>query len=147
MDTFKEIINDEYFMPKIEGKGEASLPVRLRWGGAEDSEGIAIEVPFEKEPVFFEAYFKDELKDANLLMEINGKWFYKAAGTEFIDFMPAFFEGKKASGNTLTLKIFAPPATGENDPAQGDDWAENWYYTLNKLPEVRLEYEPVIQEK
>ena len=68
MDTFKEIINDEYFMPKIEGKGEASLPVRLRWGGAEDSEGIAIEVPFEKEPVFFEAYFKDELKDYSRLL-------------------------------------------------------------------------------
>ena len=63
---------------------------------------------------------------------------------EFVDFMPAFFEGKKASGKTLTLKIFAPPATGENDPAQGDDWAENWYYTLNKLPEIRLEYEAVI---
>ena len=144
MDTFKEIINDEFFMPSIEKKKEISLPAKLRWGGAEDSEGIAIEIPFEKEPVFFEAYFKDELKDANLMMEINGKWFYKAPGNECVDFMPAFFEGEKASGKTLTLKIFAPPSTGENDPAQGDDWAENWYYTLNKLPEIRLEYKAVI---
>ncbi|MBP5494421.1 MAG: hypothetical protein J6X97_04935 [Lachnospiraceae bacterium] len=144
MDTFKEIINDEYFMPKISEKEDISIPVKLRWGSAEDSEGVAIPLSFEKEPVFCEAYFEDELKDANLMMELNGRWFYKAPGTTFVDFMPAFFEGKKAAGKELTLKIFAPPATGENDSSQGDDWTINWYYTLNKLPEIRIEYEAVI---
>ena len=144
MDTFKEIINDEYFMPKISEKEEITLPAKLRWGSAEDSEGIAIPLSFEKEPVFCEAYFEDELKDANLMMELNGRWFYKAPGTTFVDFMPAFFEGKKVSGKELTLKIFAPPATGENDSTQGDDWKINWYYTLNRLPEIRIEYEAVI---
>ncbi len=144
MDTFKEIINDEYFMPSMEEKENVSLPAKLRWGGAEDSDGIALEIKFDKEPVFFEAYFKDDLKDANLMMEINKKWFYKAPGTEFIDFMPAFFEGEKVTGKTLTLKIFAPPATGENDPSQGDDWKTNYYYMLNKLPKIRLDYQAVI---
>ena len=75
--------------------------------------------------------------------EINGRWFYKAKGVKFIDFMPAFF-GKKAKGNNLTLKIFAPPATGENDSSQGDDWRINYYYTLTKLPKIRLEYKAVM---
>ena len=144
MDTFKEIINDEFFMPKIEEKEEISLPVTLRWGSAEDSEGVAIPLSFEKEPVFCEGYFEDELKEANLMMELNGRWFYKAPGVSFIDFMPAFFEGKKVAGKDLTLKIFAPPATGENDSSQGDDWNINWYYELKKLPEIRIEYTAVI---
>ena len=27
----------------------------------------------------------------------------------------------------MTLKIFAPPASGENDETQGDDWQTNYY--------------------
>ena len=144
MDSFIKIINDDYFKPSVTENEDVTLPAKLRWGGAEDSEGISIPMTFDKEPVFCEAYFKDELKDANLMMELNGRWFYKAPGNEFVDFMPAFFGGNKVAGKTMTLKIFAPPATGENDPAQGDDWTINWYYTLNKLPEIRVEYEPVI---
>ena len=144
MDSFIKIINDDYFKPSVTENEDVTLPAKLRWGGAEDSEGISIPMTFDKEPVFCEAYFKDELKDANLMMELNSRWFYKAPGNEFVDFMPAFFGGNKVAGKTMTLKIFAPPATGENDPAQGDDWTINWYYTLNKLPEIRVEYEPVI---
>ncbi len=143
LDTFKEIINDEYFMPEIKESSEQTLPAVLRWGSAEDSDGIGLPIKFEKEPVFCEAYFKDELKDANLMMELNSRWFYKAPGVEFVDFMPAFFEGKKVAGETLTLKIFAPPATGENDASQGDDWQMNYYYKLEKLPEIRVEFEAV----
>lgn len=143
MDTFIDIINDEYFMPSLTTVGDETLPVTLRWGDAEDSDGIALDIKLEDEPVFFEAYFEDELMDANLLMEINGRWFYKAKGVKFIDFMPAFF-GKKAKGNNLTLKIFAPPATGENDSSQGEDWRINYYYTLTKLPKIRLEYKAVM---
>ena len=144
MDTFKEIINDEFFMPSIDEKEEITLPVTLRWGGAEDSDGIAVEIKFDNEPVFCEAYFEDELKDANLMMELNGRWFYKAPGTAFVDFMPTFFEGGSVSGKSMTLKIFAPPASGENDASQGDDWDVNWYCTLTKLPQIRIEYEAVI---
>ncbi|MBR1741185.1 MAG: hypothetical protein IJ733_04820 [Lachnospiraceae bacterium] len=39
--------------------------------------------------------------------------------------------------------VFAPPASGENDPAQGRDWAENYYYTMKKAPEFRIRYEAV----
>ena len=103
-----------------------------------------MELDFEKDPVFAEANFEGTLVDANLMMELNGRWFYKAPGVSFIDFMPAFFEGKKVTGKDLTLKIFAPPATGENDSSQGDDWNINWYYELKKLPEIRIEYTAVI---
>ncbi|MDF2473870.1 MAG: hypothetical protein K0R21_1652, partial [Anaerocolumna sp.] len=44
----------------------------------------------------------------------------------------------------LTLKLFAPPASGENDPSQGEDWATNYYTALSKLPEFRLRFEPII---
>lgn len=143
LDTFIEIINDEYFKQPIDIEGDETLPVKLRWGSAEDSDGVGVETPVEDEPVFFEAYFEDELEDANLLMEINDRWFYKAKGVKFVDFMPAFF-GKTVKGKNLTLKIFAPPATGENDATQGDDWRENYYYTLTKLPKIRLEYKSVL---
>ena len=43
----------------------------------------------------------------------------------------------------MTLKLFAPPASGENDPSQGADWAENYYTTIEKLPKIRIEFEPV----
>ena len=143
LDTFIEIINDEYFKQPINIEGNETLPVKLRWGSAEDSDGVGVEISVEDEPVFFEAYFEDELEDANLLMEINERWFYKAKGVKFVDFMPAFF-GKTVKGKNLTLMIFAPPATGENDSSQGDDWRINYYYTLTKLPKIRLEYKAVM---
>ena len=40
MAAYKEIIHDEYFYPVFEEKGEAQLPVKMRWGGFEDSDGI-----------------------------------------------------------------------------------------------------------
>ena len=78
------------------------------------------------------------------MMEINGRWFYKAPGVTFVDFMPAFFERNISDACEMKLHIFAPPATGENDPSQGEDWAENYYYTLRKLPDIRLRFEPVM---
>lgn len=144
LDTFKEIINDEYFMPSMEYKEEAELPVRLRWGSAEDSDGIAINLHFEDDPVFCEAYFENGLEEANIMMELNGRWFYKAPGTKFVDFMPAFFEKRISGESDMTLKIFAPPSTGENDADGGEDWQINYYYTLKSLPKIRVEYKAVI---
>ena len=142
--AYRDIIQDEFFNPGVVYEGEKELPVTLRWGGSEDAEGVEMELSFDGDPVFAEANFKDDLKDANLMLEINGRWFYKAPGVTFVDFMPAFFDKKLDGPCTMKLRIFAPPATGENDPSQGEDWQENYYYTLKSLPDVRLRFEPVI---
>lgn len=143
LQTYKEIISDDFFKPGMEVSGEQTIPVTLRWGSSEDAEGISMELTFEGDPVFAEANFGDELKDANLVMELNGKWFYKAPGATFVDFMPAFFGNRLEGKQTLTLNIFAPPASGENDPSQGADWQENYYYEMKALPDVRLRFEPI----
>ncbi|MCR5330953.1 MAG: hypothetical protein K6E62_07170 [Lachnospiraceae bacterium] len=162
MDTYREIINDPFFSPVIEegesiGSVEASTgngskdnsslpiaPVKLRWGGSEDSDGIAIELEMEKNPVFAEINFPDALTGANLMLEINGYWFHKAPGAKFVDLMPAFYKKRLTGACRTDLNIFAPPADGVNDPAQGDDWAENYYFELKDIPEIRLRFEPVI---
>ena len=143
MKTYKEIIHSERFLPKMEQGNEIELPVTLRWGGAEDAEGLAIPMHFDSNPHFCELYF-DEDDDSNYMMEINGKWFYKSPEAKCIDLMSAFYEKPLDGACDMTLKLFAPPASGENDPSQGDDWAENYYYTVKKLPKIRLEFEPVV---
>lgn len=141
---YKDLINEDFFKPGIEKKDDCELPVTLRWGGSEDADGIGIELELETNPVYAEAYFEGSLIDANLMMEINGQWFYKAPGVKFVDFMPAFFDRKITGPVSVRLNIFAPPATGENDPSQGDDWQTNYYYELKELPRIRLEFEPVM---
>ncbi|MBQ3162719.1 MAG: hypothetical protein IJC04_11420 [Oscillospiraceae bacterium] len=143
MKTYKEIIHSERFLPKMEQGTEIELPVTLRWGGAEDAEGLAIPMHFDSNPHFCELYF-DEDDDSNYMMEINGRWFYKSPEAKCIDLMSAFYEKPLNGACDMTLKLFAPPASGENDPSQGDDWAENYYYTVKKLPKIRLEFEPVV---
>ena len=143
MQTYKEIIHSERFLPKMEQGAEIELPVTLRWGGAEDADGLAIPMHFDSNPHFCELYF-DEDDDSNYMMEINGRWFYKSPEAKCIDLMSAFYEKPLNGACDMTLKLFAPPASGENDPSQGDDWAENYYYTVKKLPKIRLEFEPVV---
>ena len=147
MKTYKKLLFDKYFYPKLKQGKETKLPIRLRWGGSEDAEGIAIPIRFKQDPVFCEAYFEGSLEKANLMMELNGRWFYKAPGVKCIDFMSAFYEKRLKGEKDLTLKIFAPPANGENDPKQGDDWQTNYYYTLKALPELRIEYKPVVKDQ
>lgn len=138
-----EMLNDPYFMPTETVGSEVQLPVTLRWGGSEDAEGLAIPVTVEANPHFFEAYFDGELEQANLMLELNGKWFYKAPGVKFIDFMPAFFKKPVNAKTELTLKLFAPPASGKNDPSQGADWDMNYYCEIKALPRLRVLYGPV----
>ncbi|MCQ2519880.1 MAG: hypothetical protein MJ107_05035 [Lachnospiraceae bacterium] len=145
LDTYKEILYDEYFYPTLETSDEAVLPAKLRWGGAEDSDGLALSMHFDANPVFCEAYFEGELEEANLMMEINGRWFYKAPGVKCIDFMSAFYKKQLTGPADMTLKIFAPPATGENDSSQGEDWQTNYYTTITALPKVRVAYKPVVE--
>ena len=141
LETYKEIIHRDWFSPQItRQEGEAALPLTLRWSNSEDAEGVAIPLHFEKNPIFCEAVFEDE---SNLMLELNGKWFYKAPGTRTVDMMAAFFEKPLQGETDLTLKIFAPPATGENDPSQGDDWDINYYTTITKMPELRIRYEEI----
>lgn len=142
--TYKDIIHDDYFSPSLTTEVEAAFPLTLRWGGSEDATGISLPLHFEKAPVFVEVYFEDDLKALNLMMELNGHWFYKAPGVKTIDMMPAFFEKPITGSCELSLKLFAPPYSGENDPSQGKDWTENYYTVINRLPQVRLRFEPVM---
>ena len=145
MKTYKEIIHDDFFKPTMTRGDEVTLPCTLRWGGSEDAEGIEIPLHFEKNPTFCEITFEDEDADLNLMMEINGKWFYKAPHAKTIDFMSAFFE-KPLDGETdMTLKIFAPPASGENVNDGSEDWMLNTYSTITKMPNIRIRFAPILK--
>ncbi len=135
MREYKKVLNDPYFMPKTDIGSELSLPCRLRWGGAEDADGVAVRVSFEGNPVFCEITFDEPLC---LMMEINGRWFYKAPTTKTVDLMPAFYEKPLNAACELTLKMFATPADGVN----GDDTL-NYFAEMTKMPELRVRYEPV----
>ncbi len=139
MKTYKEIIHSDWFMPKMTQGEELSFPCTLRWGGSEDAEGIAIPLHFDSNPHFCELEFDD---DSNLMIEINGKWFYKSPKAKTIDLMSAFFEKPLTGASDLTLKLFAPPASGENDLST-EDGLLNSYTTIEKLPNIRIRFEPV----
>ena len=143
MKTYKEIIHDDWFKPSMTLGEELTLPVTLRWGGSEDAEGISMPVHFEKNPTFCELVFED---DSNLMIEINGRWFYKSPKARTIDLMPAFYEKPLESECDMDIKIFAPSATGENDTST-EDGLFNYYYTLEKLPKLRLRFKPVMPSK
>jgi len=147
LNTYRELIHEDYFSPSmdVDTSADIAFPAKLRWGGAEDSDGLAVPLHFERNPHFAELYFDDpELIDLNLMMEINGRWFYKAPGVKCIDLMSAFFEKPLEGEADLTLKFFAPPASGENDPSQGDDWQTNYYAVIPKLPRIRLVFKPIV---
>ncbi len=139
MGVYKKIIHDDYFKPEMTRGEELAFPAKLRWGGSQDAEGIEIPLHFEKNPHFCEVTFDD---DSNLMMEINGKWFYKSPKARTIDLMSAFFEKPLEGEAELTLRIFAPPATGEND-LTAEDGMFNSYATIEKLPNIRIRFEPV----
>ncbi|MBR2283818.1 MAG: hypothetical protein IJ874_05295 [Ruminococcus sp.] len=135
MQTYKDIIHSDWFYPSMTSGEDITLPVTLRWGSSEDAEGIEIPVHFDKNPHFCELVFEDE---SNLMIEIHGRWFYKSPKAKTIDLMSAFFEKPLDGAADLTLRIFAPPASGEND-----EDIYNYYYTLEKLPRLRILTEPV----
>ncbi|MGN0633408.1 MAG: hypothetical protein ACI4JW_06020 [Oscillospiraceae bacterium] len=139
MQTYKEIIHDDFFKPSMTKGEELSFPCKLRWGSSEDAEGIEIPLHFDGNPHFCEVTFDD---DSNLMMEINGKWFYKSPKAKTIDLMSAFFEKPLDGEADLTLRIFAPPASGENDLSI-EDGLMNSYTTIEKLPNIRIRFEPV----
>ena len=137
--AYREIILRDFFQPSLTRGDKCTLPIRLRWGCSEDAEGIEIPIIFEKNPIYCEAFFNDE---NNYMIEFNGMWFYKAPTTKFVDFMPALFNKDIAVGTELSLRIFAPPASGENDLSIPDGTI-NCYTTVTNLPKLRIRYEPV----
>ena len=143
MDTYREIIHDDFFQPSMETGEELALPATLRWGGSEDADGVAVPLHFDSDPVFCEAYFDEDTADMNLMLELNGQWFYKAPGVKCVDMMSAFFKNRLGGAADMELKIFAPPASGENDPSQGEDWQTNYYTELKALPTIRIRYAPI----
>lgn len=155
---YREQLHKPFFSQQIVTDGKIELPATLRWGSSEDAEGVELPCHFNKTPHFFELYFDGELENLNLMMEFGGYWFYKAPGVKCIDLMSYFFENPVEtieSGNVpgtgvdIPLRIFCPPATGMNMPAdkardaKDGDWLYNSYTTLPALPRVRIEEEPV----
>jgi len=133
-----QVLHDPYFMPAMTEGEEVSLPVTLRWGTSEDAEGLAIPLSFEGTPEFCELTLEQPI---GLMVELNGKWFYKAPHVKTIDLMSAFFDKPLTSPETLTLKLFAPPADGVNVDDGNEDWLYNYRVQLNEMPTMRIRYE------
>jgi len=144
LEEYKKIIATEPYLPVMTVKTEADFPTKLRWGGSEDSEGLAIPMCFEQNPVFCEVDFCEGDAKLNLMMEINGRWFYKKPGVKSIDLIPAFFKNKLNGKQEICLRLFAPPPDGSNDPAQGSDWETNYYAEMKAPPEMRIRYAPAM---
>lgn len=134
------VLNDPWFMPEMTEGEETSFPAPLRWGGSEDAEGLALEIDFEGDPVFCEMTVEQEI---GLMVELNGRWFYKAPHVKTIDLMSAFFDKPLPGPAKLPLRLFAPPADGVNVEDGNEDWAVNYRAVLEKAPEMRIRYAPV----
>ncbi|RMD75269.1 MAG: hypothetical protein D6820_15025 [Lentisphaerae bacterium] len=145
LDVYRQIIREPHFQPRFEYEEiPENAPLELVWRHAEDAVGLAIPVRFEGQPTFCEVTFADEL---NLMLEINGRWFYKAPQVSTIDLMPAFIDNPIVPGKICYLHLFAPPANGENDrqhAAPGEDWSTSWRVILKQLPQWRIRYRPTM---
>ena len=144
-EDYKKILAMEPYLPKMTTGEKIGFPVKLRWGGSEDSNGISIPLCFKHDPVFCEVTFSDNDVSLNLMMEINGRWFYKKPGVKTIDLIPAFFNKKLSKKCEIPLRIFAPPPEGLNDQSQGADWETNYYTEMQNLPELRIRFKPAME--
>lgn len=154
MDYYINLINSPDFLPKMTELEKISVngtelknPETLRFGGARDCEGIAMEFKLSGNPVFFELYFDENeaLVNSNFMIEANGQWFHKAPGTKCIDLMEAFFKKPLKGSETVTVRLFTPPASGENKVGDGDDLL-NSYTTVKHLPKVRIGEKPIVEK-
>ncbi|MCL2357218.1 MAG: hypothetical protein FWC70_08705 [Defluviitaleaceae bacterium] len=148
LETYKKIMGEPPYVPAFTAGADATFPAKLRWGGSEDADGLAVPLTFEKQPVFCEITFTDEDEDEdedenlNLMLELNGRWFYKSPSAKTIDLMPAFFN--TPAPRTCDLRIFAPPPDGTNDSSQGDDWDINFYAEIKNPPQIRVRFEAIM---
>lgn len=156
LQMYRKQLHKPFFSQEIasaagQATAEISLPIKLRWSSSEDAEGVEINCHFNKTPVYFELNFDEELAPLNMMIEFGGWWFYKKSGTKFVDLMSYFFENELSGPADIKLRFFCPPADGMNHPYDGSnpftaadgDWMYNSYTVLPKLPEVRIEEEPV----
>lgn len=67
---------------------------------------------------------------------------YIKHGDETDRYDVAFLKLRSEPGAELSLK-YLPTGFRRNDPAQGEDWAVNYYTTITKMPELRIRYEEV----
>lgn len=141
--TYREQLHKSFFRAKIISQQAISLPCQLTWTSSEDAEGIELSLDITQNPHYAEVYFPGQLKDLNLMIELDGWWFYKAPGTKCVDLMSYFFEHKIQNALTLPLRFFAPPAEGTNPQNVDGTYSERCVTELSALPEVRLEFEPV----
>ncbi len=133
-----QVLHDPYFMPTLEEGEETALPATLRWGGSEDADGLALPIAFEGNPEFCELTLNQPI---GLMVELNGKWFYKAPDVTTIDMISAFFDKPLTGPQTLMMKIFAPPADGLNVDDGSEDWAFNYRIQLTEEPQMRIRYQ------
>ena len=138
LDEYLKILSDPYFLPRFESGPEVSYPATLRWGGSEDADGLQIPVKLEKTPSFCEVMLPKQL---SLMIEFNGRWFYKAAGVECVDLMGAFFDRPLEGAANIPLRIFATPPDGENHDDGNENWRCDQYYVINSEPQMRIRYE------
>lgn len=138
LEDYKKILYDLYFMPEIKTNEEINFPIKLRWGGSEDADGIEIPIIFEKTPEFCEITIEEKL---SLMIEINGRWFYKSPEVKTIDLLPAFYKNKFNDKKEISVKIFATPLNGENFDDGNDDWNFNYYAEMKNPPKFRIRYE------
>lgn len=133
---YKKVMADDYFMPCVTTVTNAAFPFEMRWGGAEDADGLGMTLNFERVPEFCEISFD---KEPSLMIDFGGKWFYKEAGVSTIDFMPFFYENGFATN--VEVNIFATPSTGENIDDGHEDWKINYYAVMKNEPKLRIRYE------
>ncbi len=135
---YKKMLSDPFFSPEMQETEEASFPATLRWGGSEDAEGVGCTLSFEKTPEFCEVTLPE---DCAVMIDFDGKWFYKAPKVTTIDLMSKFFECPLDGPTKLPIRFFVTPTDGVNPETDAADWATNFYGTLSKEPEFRIRYE------
>lgn len=138
LEDYKKVLFDPYFMPQMTSGGQTEFPVTFRWGGSEDADGIELNIDFEDTPEFCEITVEDPI---SLIMELNGRWFYKSPDVRTVDLMPAFLKNRLDGAKTLSLKMFATPKDGENIDDGSEEWDRNYYAQMKHPPELRIRYE------
>ncbi|MBO4265828.1 MAG: hypothetical protein J5910_01435 [Lachnospiraceae bacterium] len=138
MDGYLKVLSDPYFSPGFETGQQVSFPAKLRWGGSEDADGIEIQLSFTGMPQFCEMICHENL---SLMIEFNGKWFYKSPQATTIDLMSAFFDHPITGSCDIPIRIFATCPDGENHEGENDDWNINAYFVMEEEPEFRIRYE------
>lgn len=151
--TYRKELFKPFFSPKtyLISDENITLPTTLKWHNSEQAEGLELEFKVKKNPVFAEIYFENSLQNLNLMIELDGWWFYKKPGIKCIDIMSYFFENKIRLPKTLKLHFFTPPKDGLNYPDDDSDpfqapngsWMDIVSTEFPSEPRLRIQYKGV----